>query len=288
MTRIIGSLAEIGTDYDVLFCDLWGCVHNGITAYPAAIAALQEFRRGGGQVCLMTNAPRPAAQVEASFGRLGIPRDAWDVIVTSGDAAQDAMFAGAVGRKVWHLGPAKDDSFFDVPPEWNDAPPIERVPLEEAEGIVCTGPFDEDTETPEDYRARLLLARVEGMKLLCANPDIVVDLGERRIYCAGAIAEFYTDLGGDSLYSGKPHPPIYDLARRKLNLKDGARVLCVGDGINTDIAGAVGEGLDSIFITGGLAAEHMGDDVEAPDPVRLEDWLRQRMVDPTFAMGRLR
>jgi HAD superfamily hydrolase (TIGR01459 family) len=288
MTRIIGSLAEIATDYDVLFCDLWGCVHNGITAYPAAIAALQEFRRGGGQVCLMTNAPRPAAQVEASFGRLGIPRDAWDVIVTSGDAAQDAMFAGAVGRKVWHLGPAKDDSFFDVPPEWNDAPPIERVPLEEAEGIVCTGPFDEDTETPEDYRARLLLARVEGMKLLCANPDIVVDLGERRIYCAGAIAEFYTDLGGDSLYFGKPHPPIYDLARRKLNLKDGARVLCVGDGINTDIAGAVGEGLDSIFITGGLAAEHMGDDVEAPDPVRLEDWLRQRMVDPTFAMGRLR
>ena len=288
MTRIIGSLAEIATDYDVLFCDLWGCVHNGITAYPAAIAALQEFRRGGGQVCLMTNAPRPAAQVEASFGRLGIPRDAWDVIVTSGDAAQDAMFAGAVGRKVWHLGPAKDDSFFDVPPEWNDAPPIERVPLEEAEGIVCTGPFDEDTETPEDYRARLLLARVEGMKLLCANPDIVVDLGERRIYCAGAIAEFYTDLGGDSLYFGKPHPPIYDLARRKLNLKDGARVLCVGDGINTDIAGAVGEGLDSIFITGGLAAEHMGDDVEAPDPVRLEDWLRQRMVDPTFSMGRLR
>ncbi len=288
MTRIIGSLAEIATDYDVLFCDLWGCVHNGITAYPAAIAALQEFRRGGGQVCLMTNAPRPAAQVEASFGRLGIPHDAWDVIVTSGDAAQDAMFAGAVGRKVWHLGPAKDDSFFDVPPEWNDAPPIERVPLEEAEGIVCTGPFDEDTETPEDYCARLLLARVEGMKLLCANPDIVVDLGERRIYCAGAIAEFYTDLGGDSLYFGKPHPPIYDLARRKLNLKDGARVLCVGDGINTDIAGAVGEGLDSIFITGGLAAEHMGDDVEAPDPVRLEDWLRQRMVDPTFAMGRLR
>ena len=127
MTRIIGSLAEIATDYDVLFCDLWGCVHNGITAYPAAIAALQEFRRGGGQVCLMTNAPRPAAQVEASFGRLGIPRDAWDVIVTSGDAAQDAMFAGAVGRKVWHLGPAKDDSFFDVPPEWNDAPPIERA-----------------------------------------------------------------------------------------------------------------------------------------------------------------
>ena len=177
MTRIIQSLSEIATDYDVLFCDLWGCVHNGIRAYPEAIAALQAFRAGGGKVCLMTNAPRPAAQVEASFERLGIPRDAWDVIVTSGDAAQDALFAGAVGRKVWHIGPAKDDSFFDPPAQWADAPPIQRVPLDEAEGIVCTGLFDEVNEVPEDYRGRFLLARERGLKLLCANPDVVVDLG---------------------------------------------------------------------------------------------------------------
>ncbi|MFD1795562.1 TIGR01459 family HAD-type hydrolase [Paracoccus aurantiacus] len=288
MTRIIGSLAEVASDYDVLFCDLWGCVHNGIRAYPAAVAALQAFRGGGGQVCLMTNAPRPAAQVEASFERLGIPRDAWDVIVTSGDAAQDAMFAGAVGRKVWHLGPAKDDAFFEVPPEWKDAAPIERVDLEEAEGIVCTGPFDEENEAPEDYRARLMIAREKGLGLLCANPDIVVDLGERRIYCAGAIAEFYTELGGESLYFGKPHPPIYDLARRKLGIREGARVLAIGDGINTDIAGATGEEVDSIFITGGLAAEHMGADVENPDAAQMDEWLRQRLIAPTFAMGRLR
>ena len=288
MTRIIQSLSEVSANYDVLFCDLWGCVHNGIRAYPAAIAALQEFRRGGGRVCLMTNAPRPAAQVQAGFGRLGIPDDAWDVIVTSGDAAQDALFAGAVGRRVWHLGPAKDDAFFTAPPQWSDAPPIERVPLDEAEGIVCTGLFDEDSETPEDYRARLMIARERGLKLLCANPDIVVDLGERRIYCAGALAEFYQQLGGESLYFGKPHPPIYDLARRLLNLGGDARILVIGDGIRTDIAGGNGEGLDSLFITGGLAAGELGGDVENPDPALLEAWLDRAGLHPAYAIGRLR
>ncbi|WBU59161.1 TIGR01459 family HAD-type hydrolase [Paracoccus albus] len=288
MTRIIQSLSEISTDYDVLFCDLWGCVHNGIRAYPSAVQALQAFRRGGGQVCLMTNAPRPAAQVEASFDRLGIPADAWDEIVTSGDAAQDALFAGAVGRRVWHIGPEKDDAFFDPPAQWADAQPIERVSLEDAEGIVCTGPFDEENETPEDYRGQFMLAREKGLKLLCANPDIVVDLGDRRIYCAGALAEFYQQLGGESLYFGKPHPPIYDLARRLLNLREAARVLVIGDGIRTDIAGAVGERLDSIFITGGLAAEELGEDVENPDQALLTDWLSNAQLTPTFAMGRLR
>ncbi|TKW66964.1 MAG: TIGR01459 family HAD-type hydrolase [Paracoccus denitrificans] len=288
MTRIIQSLSDIATNYDVLFCDLWGCVHNGIKAYPSAVQALQDFRAGGGRVCLMTNAPRPADQVVASFARLGVPDGAWDVVATSGDAAQDALFAGAVGRKVWHIGPAKDDSFFDAPPQWSDAPAIERVPLDEAQGIVCTGPFNEDTETPEDYRAQLMLARERGLKLLCANPDIVVDLGDRRIYCAGAIAEFYQQIGGESLYFGKPHPPIYDLARRLLNLTEGARILAIGDGIRTDIAGAVGEGIDSVFITGGLAAEELGDDVENPDQALLEKWLAVAALAPTFAMGRLR
>ena len=133
-----------------------------------------------------------------------------------------------------------------------------------------------------------MLARERGLKLLCANPDIVVDLGDRRIYCAGAIAEFYEQMGGESLYFGKPHPPIYDLARRRLALRDGARILVIGDGIRTDIAGAVGEGLDSIFITGGLAAEHMGDDVENPDQARLDSWLAGQGMDATFSMGRLR
>ena len=289
MTQIISSLAEVALNYDVLFCDLWGCLHNGVEAYPAAVAALRDFRAGGGRVVLLTNAPRPWRYVVDQLDRMAVPRDAWDVVVSSGDAAQDAMFAGAVGRKVWAVMMAKDEGFFsDIPPEWQDAEPIQRVALDEAEGIVCTGLFDEVNETPEDYRAPLMLARERGLKLLCANPDVVVDLGETRLYCAGALAEFYESLGGTSLYFGKPHPPIYDRARRRLGLGDDARILAVGDGIATDIPGAAGEGIDALFVTGGLAFDQFGDDVENPLQEKLDEWLAMRGHAPRYSIGRLR
>ena len=289
MTQIISSLAEVALNYDVLFCDLWGCLHNGVEAYPAAVAALRDFRAGGGRVVLLTNAPRPWRYVVDQLDRMAVPRDAWDVVVSSGDAAQDAMFAGAVGRKVWAVMMAKDEGFFsDIPPERQDAEPIQRVALDEAEGIVCTGLFDEVNETPEDYRAPLMLARERGLKLLCANPDVVVDLGETRLYCAGALAEFYESLGGTSLYFGKPHPPIYDLARRRLGLGDDARILAVGDGIATDIPGAAGEGIDALFVTGGLAFDQFGDDVENPLQEKLDEWLAMRGHAPRYSIGRLR
>ncbi|MBW7055807.1 TIGR01459 family HAD-type hydrolase [Paracoccus bogoriensis] len=289
MTQIIGALSEIADSYDALFCDLWGCLHDGRQPWPEAVAALQSFRKRGGQVCLMTNAPRPNRHVIEQLDRMGVPRDAWDLVVSSGDAAQEAMFAGAVGRKIWHIGPDKDEGFFtDIPPEFADAPPITRVPLSEAEGIVVSGPFDEETETPEDYRARFLLARERGLPMLCANPDIVVDLGETRIYCAGALAEFYESLGGKAFYFGKPHPPIYDRARRLMDLPEDARILAVGDGIATDIKGAAQEGIDALFVTGGLAADAFGPDVENPDPVALAEWLSVHEQAPRYAIGRLR
>lgn len=289
MTRIIASLAEIGGDYDVLFCDLWGCVHNGERPFPSAVAALQAFRRAGGRVALMTNAPRPQRHVVAQIDRMGVPRDAWDSVVTSGDAAQEALFSGAVGRRVWHVGTDKDSGFFDdVPPPFRDAPPIARVPLSEALGIVVTGPFDEMTETPADYLDRLTEARDRGLPLLCANPDVVVDMGETRIYCAGALAEYYEGLGGTSLYFGKPHPPIYDRARRLLDLGPGARVLVIGDGILTDVKGGLDQGLDVLFVSGGLAAEAMGADVENPERTLLLPWLETHGLAPRFTIGRLR
>lgn len=289
MTRIIENLADIGSGYDALFCDLWGCLHNGKQPFPAAVAALQQYRKGGGRVCLMTNAPRPQQFVVAQLDRLGVPRDAWDLVVSSGDAAQAAMFAGAVGRKVWHIGTAKDHGFFDdIPAAWSDSAPITRVGLDEAEGIVATGPFDEVNEVPDDYRIRFTQAIDRGLKLLCANPDVVVDLGETRIYCAGALAELYEDLGGESLYFGKPHPPIYDLALRRMDLDRKAEVLVIGDGINTDIKGAIQEGIDSLFVTGGLAAASMGPDVEHPQPELMKEWLATHQSAPTYAIGRLR
>ena len=192
MTQLIPSLKEIASRYDAVFCDLWGCLHNGRAPFPAAVAALQGFRAQGGKVVLLTNAPRPSDQVVAQLDRLGVPRDAWDTVTSSGDAAQYALFTGAVGQKVWHLGPEKDHSFFDHPPEdLADPVAIEKVPLEEAEGIVCTGPFDDLTETPEDYRAQFLYAKTRNLPMLCTNPDLVVDLGDKRIYCAGALAALY-------------------------------------------------------------------------------------------------
>jgi len=292
MTRIVQSLAEISASYDALFCDLWGCLHNGVAPFPEAVAALQAFRAKGGKVVLLTNAPRPAKYVLATLDRMGVPKDAYDLVVSSGDAAQDAMFAGAVGSKVWQLGPEKDDGFFtEVPPEWQGQSAIERVPFEEAEGIVCTGPFDEINEVPEDYRPKFLMAKMRGLPMLCANPDIVVDLGDKRIYCAGALAALYEEMGGTALYFGKPHPPIYDLARRKLaaiGLPEDAGILAIGDGINTDVLGAAGEGIDALFVTGGLAVDQFGPDHRNPSPELLSAWLSARQQDPAYTISTLR
>ncbi len=292
MTRIIQSLDDIGVRYEVLFCDLWGCLHDGVRVFPDAVAALERFRDRGGQVVLLTNSPRPAAQVAAQLAGMGAPRSCYDLIVSSGDAAQLALARGFFGRRVYHIGPERDLPFFA---DANGTPfDIERVPLEEAEGIVCTGLVDDMTETPDDYRAIILYGATKGLKLLCANPDIVVDVGDKRIFCAGAIAKAYTEAGGESFYFGKPSPPIYALAREKLSAgrSEDIRsddILCLGDGIHTDIEGAMGESLDAVFVTGGLAAEETGTSVAAgPDPAHLEAYLARARMAPLYAMAYLR
>ena len=292
MSQIIKSLAEVSDQYDALFCDLWGCVHDGVKVFPAAAAALLAYRQRGGVVILVTNSPRPKPSVAAQLDRLGLPRDAWDDIATSGDAAQFGLVNGAVGRRVYHIGAVKDESFFtEIAPDLPQVS-VERVALDEAEGLVCTGLADDRHETPEDYRGVLMLAREKGLTMLCANPDIVVDMGDQRRYCAGALAQAYEEMGGRALYFGKPHPPIYDLARRRLAAHASeipeSRILCVGDGIATDIQGASGEGLDALFITGGLAASAFGPDVTAPDPALLESWLAAREMAPRWSISLLR
>ena len=291
MAQIISSLSEISRNYKALFVDLWGCVHNGITAYPAAVKALQDYRAEGGIVVLVTNSPKPRAGVAAQLGQFGVPDDAYDTIATSGDSARAAMFTGAVGNKVYFMGEwARDEGFFE-PLKVIDTPAeITRVPLAEAEGIVCCGPFDPMADL-EVNRADLLLAKTNGLKLLCANPDIVVDRGEEREWCAGAVAKMYTEMGGESLYFGKPHPPIYDLARRRLaeigHVFDDSEIMAIGDGPHTDIEGAMGEGIDSLFITGGLAAAETKT-AEQPKAEALAAYLEKEQRAPTYAIGFLR
>jgi HAD superfamily hydrolase (TIGR01459 family) len=280
MVRIIETLEGMG-EYDALFCDLWGCLHNGVEAFPAAVAALRRFRGGGGRVVLLTNSPRPRRDVARQLEAMGVTDEVYDRIVSSGDAAQEALDRGLFGRRVHHIGPERDLGFFTL----HDGRPVnvERTPLEEAEAIVCTGLNDDRTETPEDYRATILYGVNKGLKLLCANPDIVVDVGEQRVYCAGAIARAYSEAGGESRYFGKPHAPIYEIARRWLDA-EGAEgpILCVGDGIHTDIAGGSGEGLDTLFVSGGLAAEETGTTGDAgPDPSLLDAYFRAARLAPT-------
>jgi HAD superfamily hydrolase (TIGR01459 family) len=290
MTQIVNALSDISAQYDALFVDLWGCVHNGVRAFDEANKALIEYRAGGGIVVLVTNSPRPRAQVEQQLADFGVARDAWDSIASSGDSARSALFLGAVGQKIYFIGTDAELPFFEPLKLIDDPIQTEHVPIEEAEGIVCTGLPTADG-TPDDVRAPLLYAKQKGLKLLCANPDIIVDRGDKREWCAGAVAQAYTEMGGTSLYFGKPHAPIYDLARRRLsairpNIPDD-RILAIGDGITTDIQGAIGEGIDSLFITGGLAAKETAT-VTQPDPEKLSQYVLEKQLDPTFSTGFLR
>jgi HAD superfamily hydrolase (TIGR01459 family) len=290
MTQIVNALSDISAQYDALFVDLWGCVHNGVRAFDAANKALIEYRTGGGIVVLVTNSPRPRAQVEQQLADFGVARDAWDSIASSGDSARSELFLGAVGQKIYFIGTDAELPFFEPLKLIDDPIQISHVPIEEAEGIVCTGLPTADG-TPDDVRAPLLYAKQKGLKLLCANPDIIVDRGDKREWCAGAVAQAYSEMGGTSLYFGKPHAPIYDLARRRLsairsNIPDD-RILAIGDGITTDIQGAIGEGIDSLFITGGLAAKETAT-VTQPDPEKLSQYVVEKQLDPTYSIGFLR
>jgi len=291
MTQIITRFDEVSDRYDAAFVDLWGCMHNGVHALPDAVAAMQKYRAAGGLVVLVTNSPRPWDSVARQIAGFGIPEDAWDAIATSGDSARAAMYRGIVGKKIWFMGESpRDDDFFKPLKIIDDPLNIQKVPLEQAEGIVCCGPFDPMADVDVN-RPEFLYAKQKGLKLLCANPDIVVDRGEVREWCAGALAALYTEMGGESLYFGKPHPPIYDLARRRLaalsNAPSDRRIIGIGDGIGTDILGAVQEDIDALFISGGLAATETQTD-QHPDPDALAAYLQSQQMSATYTIGHLR
>ncbi len=290
MTKIIDTLSEVSDQYDAFFVDLWGCIHDGLKPFETAVSAMQDYRAKGGTVIFVTNAPRHRSSVAAQLIKIGVAEDSYDDIATSGDSARAAMFRGAIGEKVYFIGQPHDQSFFDPLKIIDDPVAIKQVALEEADGIVCCGPRDPLADVDVN-RPEFLYAKQKGLKLLCANPDIVVDRGERREWCAGALAQLYTEMGGESLYFGKPHPPIYDLARRRLSTLGktvpDSRILCIGDGVLTDIRGAMGEDLDSLFISGGLAAEETKT-THSPDPDLLSSYLQTEMVAPRYTIGKLR
>jgi HAD superfamily hydrolase (TIGR01459 family) len=258
--RRIAGLDELAASYDGLLCDVWGVLHNGMDAFPAAVDALRRFRREAGPVVLVTNAPRPAVPIREQLRLLRVTDDAYDAIVTSGDVTR-ALIAQSRGAGVLHLGPDRDISFYD-------GLDVRRVPAEAAELISCTGLYDDITETPEDYRDMLADLASRGLPMVCANPDIVVERGDRLVYCAGALARLYGELGGRAVLAGKPHAPIYEAARATMAEHGAHRLLAVGDGLPTDIRGAVDNGIDAVFITGGIHAADFGPPLD-PDGERI-------------------
>lgn len=259
------GLAELAPRYDVLLCDLWGVVHNGRHVFAPAIAALRQFREGGGTVVFITNAPRPQAPVLEQMRGLGVPADSFDDIVTSGDVTMRAV--ATRGREpLYHIGPERDLALFEAIESLTHVPPC-LASLDEAAYVVVTGLFDDARETPDDYAPSLARMRERRLPMICANPDVVVHVGDRLIYCGGALAEAYAALGGEVVMAGKPHPPIYEAALDRAAAcraepVDRARVLAIGDGLRTDVAGAAGQALDMLFITAGIhrAELHPGGD----------------------------
>lgn len=245
-TPFITDFAPLAQRYDALLCDAWGVIHNGVALFPGVEEALLRFRETRGPVIILTNAPRPSAIIPGQLDRLGLSKSAYDGVVTSGDATRAAI-AARLPAPAFRIGPAKDDPLFE-------GMMIDFRPLEEAAFIICTGMEDDQKETPEDYRELLKRARKRSLPMICANPDIVVNWGGRMIWCAGALAEIYRELGGEVVYGGKPHAPIYDLAVAEIEKirgeTDRARILAVGDGLKTDIQGANNQQIDAMFIAG--------------------------------------
>jgi HAD superfamily hydrolase (TIGR01459 family) len=283
VTKPIASIDDIADRYDAVFCDVWGVVHNGRRAYAAACLALQRMRGSGKSVILITNVPKPRAQIPAQLERVGVPRNAWDAIVTSGDAIRIDLARRAPGP-MFKIGPDDYDRTL-----WEGLG-LQQAPLSEAKFVAISGLNHKD-ETPADYATVLREARARNLDLICANPDIVVQYGDRLIWCAGALAQDYQNLGGRVIMAGKPHAPIYELAHRELAVVAGsaidpARILCIGDGASTDIAGANAQGLDSLFIASGMHGETLWTNGEL-DPAKIEAALIAENVRATYVMRAL-
>lgn len=283
LPELPASLDELRERYDAVLCDLWGVVHNGKRVFERAAAALVSFRARGGRVVLITNVPKPRDPIPRQLDRLGVPRAAWDAIVTSGDAIR-AEFAARAPGPMHRIGPASDTLL------WHGLG-LELSDLERARFLGVTGLDDFDEETPADYVERLARAHALGLEMVCANPDIVVRLGERLYWCAGALARDYQALGGRVVMAGKPHAPIYALARRELERLlgrevDASRVLAIGDGLGTDVLGANRNGFDALFVAAGIHGGSLRDG-QRLDSVKLAAALAAEGVHARYAMAEL-
>lgn len=279
---IINGLSDVATGYDALLCDAWGVIHNGRELFPGVDEALTTFRAQRGPVVIITNAPRLSSAIPPQLDRLGLSRDAYNAVVTSGDATRAAVAARGA-KPFFRIGPGKDDTLFE-------ATGARFTELEEAEFILCTGLFDDLNETPDDYRELLTRAAARKLPMICANPDRIVKFGDRMMYCAGALADLYEELGGETVFCGKPHAPIYDTCRETLTRHGvtSPRILAIGDGLQTDILGANNQTIDVAFVADGIFADDARGPTGKIDPQKLGGLLDQHGVHANYALDGLK
>jgi HAD superfamily hydrolase (TIGR01459 family) len=281
---VLSSLADWSGRYDVVFSDVWGVVHNGLAPHRAAGEALARFRLKGGIVVMISNAPRPHWSVIEQLNQIGVTGTAYDAVVTSGDVTHQLAMAQADDR-CFHIGAVKDEHLFrDLA--------VKRVGMDEASFVICTGLKDDETETAEDYRAIVTAIRRRNIPMICANPDLVVERGHRLIPCAGAIAAIYEEMGGEVIQAGKPHPPIYAATLAKAaellgRNPEKSRILAIGDAIRTDIVGAAGFGVDSLFLSAGIHAEELHGPDGGLSRERLGPFLVAQAFKPKAVMQKL-
>ena len=271
MPPLIPHFSTLAPGYGVLLCDVWGVVHNGVAAFPDACDALMRARDGGAKVVFITNAPRPSEVVARQLAALHVPRETYDAIVSSGNVTRGEI-EKRPGQSLFHMGPDRDREIYS-------GLDVRFAPLERADYVVCSGLDDDDSETPDDYRARLEPMRARNLFMLCGNPDAVVHRGDKLVYCAGSVADLYTSMGGEVLYAGKPYRPIYEMALAKAEASAGrqiplSQVLAIGDSVRTDFAGAQAFGVDFLFVTSGIHAAELG----AGKGVFGEGWLPTAMM----------
>lgn len=277
---IVASIADLSRDKHAWLVDIWGVMHNGVAPFPTAVAACHRFREAGGTVVLVSNAPRPHASVAEALARIGVPATAWDAIVSSGDVSRGLI--ARLGRTpVFHIGPERDLPLFD-------GLYTNLVREEAAEAIVCTGLWDDTRETPADYADQLSRLLARKLPMICANPDLKVERGGKIIYCAGAVAAAYEQMGGAVEYAGKPYLPVYAATFERIAELRGTPIeprqaLAIGDGLNTDIRGAHAAGIDSVYVA---SAVNMAEGARL-DAASLADLFSDRPERPIAAMTAL-
>lgn len=270
---ILSGLSDVAGAYDALVCDVWGVLHNGVHAFAPAVETLRKYRARNGKVVLLTNAPRPPHCIVPQLETLGVTGDCYDAIVTSGGAAR-ADLSLRLPLAILHLGPERDETLFE-------GLDVKKAGPDEAELVLCTGLFDDDTETPDDYRELFAKLRARDLQMICANPDLVVQRGSKLVYCAGALAHAYEELGGKVAWYGKPHAPIYGAALEAAG--NPSRPLVIGDGPATDIKGANKMGFDALFVMDGIHAA----DLAQRSPESVAAFLAARGVFAQAAIGAL-